>query len=136
MPESIHTCQLASPHNGPGQLMNSQHHSAESIKQLATPLGSAPRRRPLCTDHQMTQMGRNQTKARLPLYKEGPPFKSHSCNKLGKSGPATLGGLLFYQRGPCVTVSEIKFMALRLQKAVKIETQKLFSTGFKPGTAS
>lgn len=52
--------------------------------------GEHPETPPSCTDHQMTQMGRNQTKTRPPFVQRGTPFKSHSCNKLGKSGHATL----------------------------------------------
>lgn len=43
--------------------------------------GEHPETPPSCTDHQMTQMGRNQTKTRLPLYKEGPLSKAiHATN--------------------------------------------------------
>lgn len=43
--------------------------------------GEHPKTPPSCTDHQMTQMGQNQTKTRLPLYKEGPPSKAiHATN--------------------------------------------------------
>lgn len=43
--------------------------------------GEHPETPPSCTDHQMTQMGRNQTKTGLPLYKEGPLSKAiHATN--------------------------------------------------------
>lgn len=43
--------------------------------------GEHPETPPSHTDHQMTQMGRNQTKTRLPLYKEGPLSKAiHATN--------------------------------------------------------
>lgn len=43
--------------------------------------GEHPETPPSSTDHQMTQMGRNQTKTRLPLYKEGPLSKAiHATN--------------------------------------------------------
>lgn len=46
--------------------------------------GEHPEPPPSCTDHQMTQMGRNQTKTRLPLYKEGPLSKAIHATNWGK----------------------------------------------------
>lgn len=46
--------------------------------------GEHPETPPSCTDHQMTQMGRNQTKTRLPLYKEVPLWKPIHATNWGK----------------------------------------------------
>lgn len=69
-----------------------QHTMAQPTYELPAPLqrvhkttgnaaGEHPETPPSCTDHQMTQMGRNQTKTRVPLYKDGPLSKAiHATN--------------------------------------------------------
>lgn len=125
-----------------GQLMNSQHHSTESIKQLASPLGSTPRHHPL---PQTTRWHRwSKTKQRRDsLCTKRDPFQEPFMQQIGEIWPCNILGLLFYWWEVDVTVSEIRFMALcSPTNMVNIKhTIETFSQGINqeqrrnPGTA-
>lgn len=77
------------------QLMNCLHHSAESIKQLASVTGDSPPQdhpllqpAPLTQDHQMTQMGRGQTKKGAPSVATQSPFRKPFKQQIGESWPS------------------------------------------------
>lgn len=74
------------------QLMNSQHHSAESIKQLASPLGSTLRHRPLAQTTRWHRWGKSKQR-RGSLCTERDPFQKPFMQQIGEIWPCNTAGL-------------------------------------------
>ena len=81
-----------------GQLMNSQHHSAESIKQLAAPLGSTPRHRPLAQTTRWHRWGETKQR-RASLCTERDPFQKPFMQQIGEIWPMQHSGFALLLAG-------------------------------------